>query len=208
LQRWLNRDPMGDFGSMRTLNSEAIPWFDSGLIDELASGDRVNVWLSSNKNLQRFGHNNPISYVDPLGLCDMVYPDDFVGPLPLGAMHESEANDFRIRTEGEGLMDSPLGEALLGGLANGLQGEAYSLAAPLKAGVRTEAKNLAEQLAMKEAKAGAGSRIMKGAINDPKYPENLWAKMQHVHPTPDGNSIAIHYWKNLQTGQCEGFKFK
>jgi hypothetical protein len=54
----------------------------------------------------------------------------------------------------------------------------------------------------------AGRRIMQGKINDPRYPENVWAKMQHVHPHPDGTQTVIHYWENLQTGAREGFKFK
>ncbi len=70
------------------------------------------------------------------------------------------------------------------------------------------ASNLSEQLALEEAQAGAGTRIMEGQIKDPKYPEDVWAKMQHVHRNPDGTKITIHYWENLQTGAREGFKFK
>jgi len=44
---------------------------------------------------------------------------------------------------------------------------------------------------------------MQGAINDPAFPENVWAKMEHIH----GDTI-IHYWQNLQTGERVGFKFK
>jgi RHS repeat-associated protein len=69
--------------------------------------------------------------------------------------------------------------------------------------VRTEARNLAEQIALKEAEAGAGNRIMEGLIKDPQFPENIWAKMQHVH-----GDTTIHYWQNLQTGERIGFKFK
>ncbi len=77
-----------------------------------------------------------------------------------------------------------------------------------KAIIRTEARNLAEQLALDEAKSGAGKRIMEGAIIDPKYPEEVWAKMSHVHKLPGGGQIEIHYWENLKTGLREGFKFK
>jgi hypothetical protein len=91
----------------------------------------------------------------------------------------------------------------------------------LSAGVRTQAGNLAEQLVLREAQAGAGTRILQGAIKDPRFPEAVWAKMQHVHKTPIGVSItdkgvaawsygqtiAIHYWQNLQTGARIGFKF-
>jgi len=49
---------------------------------------------------------------------------------------------------------------------------------------------------------------MEGNINDPQYPEDTWAKIQHVHVNPDGSKIVIHYWRDLQTGEGEGFKFK
>ena len=32
---------------------------------------------------------------------------------------------------------------------------------------------------------GADTRIMQGKIKDPRYPENLWKKMQHVHKHPE-----------------------
>ncbi|HEX8172203.1 MAG TPA: RHS repeat-associated core domain-containing protein [Thermoanaerobaculia bacterium] len=89
--------------------------------------------------------------------------------------------------------------------AGGIIGLARGLA---RAAVRTEATNLAEQLTLEEAKAGAGRRIMEGRIDDLRYPEQIWAKMEHVHVNPEGVKIVIHYWKNLVTGVMEGFKFK
>jgi len=74
--------------------------------------------------------------------------------------------------------------------------------------IRTEAKNLAEQLTVQEAQAGAGRRIMQGQINDPRYPANQWAKMQHMHQTPTGHNIVIHYWERLKDSFRTGFKFK
>jgi hypothetical protein len=49
---------------------------------------------------------------------------------------------------------------------------------------------------------------MAEAIKDPRYPADVWAKMQHCHETPTGPPIVIHYWENLVTGAREGFKFK
>jgi hypothetical protein len=77
-----------------------------------------------------------------------------------------------------------------------------------RAGRRTEPLNLAEKLALDEAAGGAGRRIMKGRIKDPDFPEDVWAKIEHVHKHPDGSQSVIHYWENLQTGSREGFKFK
>ncbi len=48
---------------------------------------------------------------------------------------------------------------------------------------------------------------MQGRINDPRYPENLFAKMSHIHDHPGGESTEIHYWENLLTGERFGFKF-
>lgn len=79
---------------------------------------------------------------------------------------------------------------------------------PQGGGARTAPRNLAEKLALDEAKGGAGKRIMQGKINDSKFPEDVWAKMQHVHEHPGGTQTVIHYWENLQTGVREGFKFK
>jgi RHS repeat-associated protein len=72
--------------------------------------------------------------------------------------------------------------------------------------IRTEPKNLAEQLTLKEAQSGQGKEIMKGQINDSYF--QGWQKMQHTHTTPSGETITIHYWKNPLTGEIKFFKFK
>ena len=73
--------------------------------------------------------------------------------------------------------------------------------------LRTEERNLAEQLTMAEARSGAGREIMAGRIRDARYPASLWSKMSHTHLNPDGSVIEIHYWLNRETGATEGFKF-
>jgi hypothetical protein len=72
---------------------------------------------------------------------------------------------------------------------------------------RTEARSLAEQLTMAEAKGGAGLEIMQGQIGDPRYPQAKWAKMSHVHRTPDGKTIEVHFWRNRDTMHDHGHKF-
>ena len=99
----------------------------------------------------------------------------------------------------------------IGGLTSGgaaWLGGARFASKGVAAAVRTQPANLAEKLTLDEAVAGAGNRIMQGKINDPRYPEAIWAKMQHVHQHPGGNQTVIHYWQNLQTGLSHGFKFK
>jgi RHS repeat-associated protein len=176
LQRWLNRDPIEESGGL---------------------------------NLYSLSRNEPVNSIDPFGLMDFyppglenkIYPDDFVGPLPPGCYRNSEAQAMANRN---GLQPSLLGELLIPSGVGALARTPSALKCiPKAAAVRTEARNLAEQLALKEAKAGAGNRIMQGAIKDSKFPEDVWAKMQHTH----GNTT-IHYWKNLKTGERTGFKFK
>ncbi len=70
------------------------------------------------------------------------------------------------------------------------------------------ATDLSEQLALEEAQAGAGRRIMEGRINDPQYPEDAWAKMEHVHRSLDGSKTTVHYWEYIETGLRAGFKIK
>ena len=76
--------------------------------------------------------------------------------------------------------------------------------------VRTEPKDLREQLALEEAKGGAGDEIdpEKLVIKDPNYPKEDWQKNQHVHTGLDGEKINIHYWQNRHTEERHGFKFK
>ncbi len=49
---------------------------------------------------------------------------------------------------------------------------------------------------------------MEGEINDPQYPEDAWAKMEHVHRSLEGSKTTVHYWEHLATGLREGFKIK
>ena len=78
----------------------------------------------------------------------------------------------------------------------------------VSSGARTEARTLAEQLSLKEAEAGAGGRIMEGKINDPRFPGDAWKKMEHIHSTPGGQDIVIHYWERIVDTLRTGFKFK
>jgi hypothetical protein len=73
---------------------------------------------------------------------------------------------------------------------------------------RSQPMNLREQLAMEEAKAGAGKEIIPAnKIGDPRFAGGDWAKYQHVHRASDGTKYTIHYMKNLRTGEMVDFKF-
>jgi hypothetical protein len=84
-------------------------------------------------------------------------------------------------------------------------GAANAFEGAVSKGARTEARNLAEKLALDEAKGGAGTQIMKGAIVDDRFPAE-WAKMQHMHPNPGGKNIVIYYWQRVEDGLRIGFK--
>jgi RHS repeat-associated protein len=155
-------------------------------------------------NVFAYVQNNPINWIDPFGLAriinGMIYNDS--GQL-IGEVGLEAPNPF---------LDPVNYLGFGGGIANLLKSGLSSLS---KTGsqcainaARTEAGNLAEQLALKEAEAGAGTRIMQGKINDRLYPGDIWAKMQHIHTTPEGTNIVIHYWQNLLNGIRTGFKFK
>jgi hypothetical protein len=127
---------------------------------------------------------------------------------------------FRALADGDSLGDAlGVGATTLGAgmlpLGMGAFGNVGKVADALKVvnkagkgGVRTLPRNLREKLALDKAKGGAGGRIMGGKINDPNYPEDVWAKKAYMHENPGGSQTAIHYWENLQTGAREGFKFK
>ena len=73
---------------------------------------------------------------------------------------------------------------------------------------RTEPESLEEKLAMDEAGDPEDRTIMKDKIKDPRYPEDKFDKKSHIHKNPDGSQTEIHYWKNLETGEISGKKFK
>lgn len=74
--------------------------------------------------------------------------------------------------------------------------------------VGRSAANLAEQLTMKEAQAGAGKVIMEGPFGDSLFKGAGWVKMQHVHTIAGGAKVVVHYMKNTLNGITTQFKFK
>ena len=60
--------------------------------------------------------------------------------------------------------------------------------------------NLCEQLALQEAKAGAGEVIMTALGDEPRlvalYGPGPWVKKQHQHRCHDGRNLVIHYFSN------------
>ena len=72
----------------------------------------------------------------------------------------------------------------------------------------TQPRNLEEQLALDEAKGGAGQEMTRLQPKDPDYPPNEWMYKSYDREVSGGGSIHIHYWENRITGQRTAFKFK
>ncbi|GLQ93432.1 hypothetical protein GCM10007901_23830 [Dyella acidisoli] len=164
--------------------------------------------LAAGVNTYAYAEESPITLADPSGLN----PGDIFGSL---ADASRDAGAYLTTVNGGPLRRFFMGtQFALFVEVPGCPGDyTYVVGSPLTGTapipVRTEALSLAEKLALDEAKAGAGARIMAGRIKDPAFPEDVYAKMEHVHQDlVTGENIVIHYWEELLTGVRSGFKFK
>ena len=66
LQRWINRDPLGDIGSLSLLLPEITPTV-SGVLDK---DEAFGTWTEINRNVLKAFNNNPVGEIDGFGLCD------------------------------------------------------------------------------------------------------------------------------------------
>ena len=157
-------------------------------------GERVSGGLLGGINTYGYVGGNPLSRIDPLGLK---------GVMPGGRWWDPPVVDNGSSCKTTAL---PLPQVDDDGCISTGAGPKICIGPGAIKGVAT---NLAEQLALEAAQSGAGQRIMQGLVNDARYPESVWAKMQYVQTSlTTGENIVIHYWQNLVTGVREGFKFK
>ena len=68
LNRWLNRDPLGDDGSLAIMTAGLLTKPGSGKANALSDDEAFSLWSAINRNLYNFVDNNPVNEVDPLGL--------------------------------------------------------------------------------------------------------------------------------------------
>ena len=170
-------------------------------------------------NFYDYALGNPARYTDPFGLevWPEHVPDRPVGLIDIAAEWRNysmwaEANRQALAVE------HPDVSRLLD-FADWYMERTGGVGIMPVAGMCAAPTNLAEQLTLEEAMGGAGERIMQGKIKDLRYPEDVFAKMQHVHEHPElldaqgkllqeGTNTVVHYWQDLITGIREGFKFK
>jgi hypothetical protein len=97
---------------------------------------------------------------------------------------------------------------MLGGVLAPFAWEFLPAAAPEL--IAVPAESLGGDLAMQEAMNNPlAQRIMQGLIKDSRFPETVFGKYQWVHRSLSGaEDIAVHFWRNLETGAEFGFKVK
>jgi RHS repeat-associated protein len=200
--------PFGFAGGLRDL-ATGLTRFGARDYDAM-----IGRWTAKDPLRFEGGQNNLYLYVaaDPVNFLDPRGRDAATAAAVLAAYSQGLP-----WLEAAAVFTGPLAPFAEGALAAGEVGltawNVYEAVSSLPmAGERTEPNDLLEELALAEAQGGAGCRVMKGKIKDPKYPEDTWAKMEHVVKTVDEagqvRKIVIHYWENLLTALRHGFKFK
>lgn len=77
-QRWLNRDPLGDLGSLAYFASSLVQDNESDDSGELTGDELLGAWSQVNLNLHAVAGNNPIGATDPEGLQCFMLETEFI----------------------------------------------------------------------------------------------------------------------------------
>jgi RHS repeat-associated protein len=70
LQRWLNRDPMGDIGSLAYLAPSLDQEDEANDSDGMTDDEFLSAWTQANQNPFNSIGNDPVNTFDAFGLCD------------------------------------------------------------------------------------------------------------------------------------------
>jgi RHS repeat-associated protein len=143
------------------------------------------IGLQGGWNRFAYANSNPVKYSDPTGL--IVGVDDLIiggGVLVVGCAMSPGCSS--AVTNAVSATVNAVGDAI---------DRICKPAIP-----DTSPGNLCEQLALAEAKAGAGIPIMEGLGDAPRlialYGPGPWIKKEHKHRCPDGRLVVIHYFTN------------
>ena len=154
LQRWINRDPLGDAKSTPVLNGDNAPWIDRDEVDgdESVSVEMMRVFIQVNQNLQTFGLNSPINHYDASGLeCDAE-----LGP---GSLNPENLTALDSRTAAE-IAQSKLKRATLDAIqksnsfGNGLKGSRNIDISKLRQALNRDQLQKAKEIAQNAVRAG------------------------------------------------------
>jgi RHS repeat-associated protein len=91
-QRWLNKDPLGDPGSLAVASAAFAPWIDLASPNGATTDESMSVWTQVNRNLFGALGNNPISQIDPDGL--------FLGNIAMGLLGGGVDLGFQLLLNG------------------------------------------------------------------------------------------------------------
>ena len=69
VQRWINRDPLGDIASLPVMTADIAPGSGSDNSAEMGDDAFFDAWIDINRNLYGAMGNDPLQQVDPWGLC-------------------------------------------------------------------------------------------------------------------------------------------
>ncbi len=120
LQRWPNRDPLGEPGIELTWQMNS--W-------EEASSGGLPVEIIEGPNLYTMVDNSPINFFDPFGLSGF-------GDLRTWEQQLYLLEQLRLQAEGNGLQSDPVMDALMFGLAGSLRGGAAASCPPPRPKIR------------------------------------------------------------------------
>jgi RHS repeat-associated protein len=211
---WRSHDP---FGNNTPLISTLLPAYDHrfpGQIADSETGTFYNYYRDYDPQTGRYIES------DPIGLIGGINTYGYVGGNPVSNSDSAGlATDVRVCYFGvfcgppihpPGTIEPTTNQPWTSVIDDGDgRGRGREECKPAKKDV--EPNDLCEQMALAEAKAGAGTPIMGSMGDEPRlvahYGPGPWIKKQHTHTCSNGKKLVIHYFSNGKGLNVE-LKFK
>lgn len=174
------------------------------------------IGLEGGLSTYAYANSSPSQFVDPLGLNTLVWGARGVLSWMATDVAIPEPTDAALpKWVGYGILAAGAGAILWMNNDNPTDGTTPavgSMGEVCKPAIEDAKPNdFCEQMALAEAKAGAGVPIMDGMADAPRlvahYGPGPWIKMQHTHMCSGGRKLVIHYFSNAR-GQNVELKFK